>query len=457
MGRDLRAATSVLAAKLTASACRLFGRGGGTTFPGAIARRIDPGLLRKVVTPRDGVVLVTGTNGKTTTTGLIVSALEHSGRTVLTNASGSNIMDGLIAATIAGVTATGQCTADIAVFEVDELWMEQAVIALRPQVVVVLNFLRDQLDRSGELETTALRVGQALRRLPEGARIIANVDDPIVWAQCEGLPGVVPVGIHSADARTCPRCDEPLDFDRVILAHCGSYRCPTGDFARPQPALSVKRLQAPGLNFLRLWMSDSVEIEVSIGGAYNAYNAVVAYATCRTLGVAPATIRDGLRDFQPKFGRQERITLHGQEMQMLLAKNPAGFDEVLRTSDELGDARVYLIAINDGIADGRDVSWLWDVDFERLARTSRSPLIVASGRRAADLAVRLKYAGVPAERISVEPRAAAALQLVAQLGKAGDARMILPTYTAMLELRAVAERAGAVEPFWRTRSQALAS
>jgi len=216
----------------------------------------------------------------------------------------------------------------------------------------------------------------------------------------------------------------------------------------------VVAIQAPALDELRLTMSDGRDLEVGVGGIYNAYNTVVAYATCRHLGLAPDTIRDGLRRFQPKFGRQERLTLHGRPMRMLLAKNPAGFDEVLRTADELGDAQVYLIAINDGIADGRDVSWLWDVDFERLARTPRSPVVVASGRRAHDLAVRLKYAGLPMERLSVEPDPARALELVAGMGDSTATPMILPTYTAMLDLRAVAERAGAVEPFWRPRRQA---
>ncbi|MFN2568818.1 MAG: MurT ligase domain-containing protein, partial [Candidatus Dormibacteria bacterium] len=345
------------------------------------------------------------------------------------------------------------------------LWMEKAVRALRPRLVVVLNFLRDQLDRSGELETTAIRVGDALRQLPEPSTIVANVDDPIVWAHCEGLGGIVAVGIeaddftlprlpHSADARACPRCETSLQFDRVLLAHCGNYRCPNGDFGRPDPSMSVARLQAPALDALRLTMSDGCDLDVGVGGVYNAYNTALAYAACRSLGLSSESIRDGLRSFEPKFGRQERMTLYGRPMRMLLAKNPAGFDEVLRTADELGGAHVYLIAVNDGIADGRDVSWLWDVDFERLARTPRRPVVVASGRRAQDLAVRLKYAGLPMDRLTVEPDPARALERVAGLGDAGDIPMILPTYTAMLDLRAVAERAGAVAPFWRPRHQA---
>jgi UDP-N-acetylmuramyl tripeptide synthase len=460
MRPDPRLGAAVLAGKLAATASRRLRRGGGTTIPGDVALAVDPGVLAKLgaALPR-GSVLVTGTNGKTTTTGLVAAALEGSGERVLTNPSGANLVFGLVAAAVAQARPLGGARGDRAVFEVDELSLERAVIELRPRLVLVLNLLRDQLDRSGELETTGRRIGDGLRRLPPGARIVANADDPLVVAQCDGLEGVVYVGVdaddqvldelpHAADARTCPRCGAALHFDRVVLAHCGSYRCTACDFARPRTAVTVRRIAAASLDSQRLELSDGTVLDAAVGGVYNAYNLVAAYAAATTLGVPPVTVAAAVAGFRPRFGRMERVRLHDRELRMLLAKNPAGLDVVLRTADQLGRTHNYLIAINDLVADGRDVSWLWDVDFEQLARSPRRPHVVASGRRAHDLAVRLKYAGMATEQVTVEPDPAAALRLLAARAEPGEEAVVVPTYTAMLELRAVAQRAGAVGAFW---------
>jgi lipid II isoglutaminyl synthase (glutamine-hydrolysing) len=460
MRPDARLGAAVLAGKLTATASRGLRRGGGTTIPGDVALAIDPRVLAKLgaALPR-GSALVTGTNGKTTTTGLVAAALEAAGERVLTNPSGANLVFGLVAAAVAQARPLGGARADRAVFEVDELSLERAVLELRPRLAVVLNLLRDQLDRSGELETTARRIGDGLRRLPQGAGVVANADDPLVVAQCEGIDGVVYVGIdadeqlldgvpHAADARSCPRCRAALHFDRVVLAHCGSYRCTRCDFARPRTAVAVRRITAASLDSQRLELDDGTVLDAAVGGVYNAYNLVAAYAAATTLGVPATTVAAAVARFRPRFGRMERLRLHDRELRMLLAKNPAGLDVVLRTADELGATHNYLIAINDLVADGRDVSWLWDVDFERLARSSHRPHVVASGRRAHDLAVRLKYAGMPADRVTVEPDPEAALRLLASRAVPGEEAVVVPTYTAMLELRAVAQRAGAVGAFW---------
>ncbi len=279
MRPDARLGAAVLAGKLAATASRGLGRGGGTTVPGDVALAIDPGVLAKLgsTLPR-GSVLVTGTNGKTTTTGLIAAVLGATGERVLTNASGANLVFGLVAAAVAQARPMGGARADRAVFEVDELSLERAVVELRPRLVVVLNLLRDQLDRSGELQTTARRIGDGLRRLPEGARIVANADDPLVVGPCEGLPGVVYVGIdaddqvldavpHAADARSCPHCGAALAFDRVVLAHCGSYRCTACDFARPRPALTVRRITATSLDSQRLELCDGTVLSAAVAAS----------------------------------------------------------------------------------------------------------------------------------------------------------------------------------------------
>src|SRR5581483_2096246 len=406
-----------------------------------------------------GTVLITGTNGKTTTTGIVAAALEAGGERVLTNGSGANLVFGIVAAAIADSDLRGRPRSHTAVFEVDELHLDRAVQETNPRLVVVLNLLRDQLDRSGELETTAARIGDALRKLGDHARVVANVDDPLVAGQTRNLPGLVPIGVdatdfllpglpHAADARACPVCNMPLSFSRVVLAHCGTYSCTGCDFARPQPAFALTRIEAPSLDELRLATADGATLDAHVGGVYNAYNVLAAYATLRTLGIEKDAAAAGIARFTPRFGRQETLRLHDRTMRFLLAKNPAGFDEVLRTADELGHAATYLIALNDRVADGRDVSWIWDVDFERLARAGRRPRIVAAGTRAHDLAVRLKYAGVPAGDVTVETDPARALHAAASLATAAEEVAVLPTYTAMLDLRSVAERAGAVSAFW---------
>ena len=462
MSADLRLAAAVASGKAAAAASRLLRRGGGTSIPGDVALAVDHRVLRKLAPAlTGGTILVTGTNGKTTTTGLIAGALAETGRRVLTNSSGANLVFGLVAAAIADTDLRGRPRSDVAVFEVDELHLDRAVEETRPRLVVVLNLLRDQLDRSGELETTAGRIGDALRKLPETARVVANVDDPLVAGQSRGLPNLVPIGVdaddfvlpglpHAADARACPVCNAPLRFSRVVLAHCGTYKCTTGDFARPRPDYALTGIAAPSIDELSLQVSDGTHLTAAVGGVYNAYNVLAAYAALRTLGVDAEQARQGIAHFSPRFGRQETLRMHGRTMRLLLAKNPAGFDEVLRTADELGRATTYLIALNDRVADGRDVSWIWDVDFERLARTELQPKVVAAGTRANDLAVRLKYAGVPEERVTVEPDPQRALHTAARAAQDDNGEIaVLPTYTAMLDLRAVAQRAGAVGHFWQ--------
>lgn len=456
----MRLVAAVLAGKAVAVGSRGLRRGGGTTLPGDAGLAVDPALVAKLGRQlRGGVCLVTGTNGKTTTTGLIAACLTAGGRRVVSNGSGANLLYGIAAALLDDATPVGRPRADVGVFEVDELWLERAVEALEPRVVVVLNLLRDQLDRSGELETTAARIGQALRKLPGGSRVVANVDDPLVAAQCQGLLGLVGVGVecddavldglpHVADARVCPRCSRPLRFERVVLAHCGTYSCPAGDFARPRPAIALKAIEAASVEASRLRLDDGTVLQPRLGGVYNAYNVLAAWAAAREMGVDVAAARDGIARFAPRFGRQEVIDLFGRRFRFLLAKNPAGFDEVLRTADELGAATLYVVAINDGVADGRDVSWLWDVDFERLARSPCRPRVVAAGRRAEDLVVRLKYAGVPLDRVRLVADDEAALRAAVAWATPEEEIFVLPTYTAMLGLRRVAERRGAVAAFW---------
>ena len=325
------------------------------------------------------------------------------------------------------------------------------------------NLFRDQLDRYGELETTAAHIRRALTQGPEGMTAVLNADDPMVAVLGDGLPRVIYAGLddpsllqselsHGADAKFCPRCGSPFIFDGVYFGHVGHYRCPRGDFVRPAPDVRATSVSIKGMDGMRLRVTDgaqTADVEIPVSGLYNAYNVVLALAAASALKVPLARSAAALRDFAPAFGRMERIVVDGRPAILLLAKNPTGFNEVLRTAIQFGHATSFLMALNDRIADGQDVSWIWDVDFEQVKDVAQH--VVVSGDRALDLRIRLKYADVPADRIEVVSDWRQALMRAAKATAAGATLFVLPTYTAMLELRAVLTRDGALDPYWERR------
>jgi UDP-N-acetylmuramyl tripeptide synthase len=285
----------------------------------------------------------------------------------------------------------------------------------------------------------------------------------MVAALGDGLPRVIYAGLddasllqselsHGADAKFCPRCSSPFIFDGVYFGHVGHYRCPRGDFARPAPDVRATSVSIDGMDGMRLRVTDGsqeVNVEVPLSGLYNAYNVVLALAAAKALNVPLASSAATLRDFTPAFGRMERTIVDQHPAVLLLAKNPTGFNEVLRTAIQFGHASSFLIALNDRIADGQDVSWIWDVDFEQLKGAARH--IVLSGDRALDLRVRLKYAELAEDRLEVATDWREALERAARATPPGETLFILPTYTAMLELRSVLTRDGALQPYWQGR------
>jgi lipid II isoglutaminyl synthase (glutamine-hydrolysing) len=257
---------------------------------------------------------------------------------------------------------------------------------------------------------------------------------------------------HGADAKFCPRCGSPFIFDGVYFGHVGHYRCPRGDFTRPTPDVRATSVSINGMDGMRLRVTDGtqdVNVEVPLSGLYNAYNVVLALAAAKALNVPLTKSAAALHDFAPAFGRMERTVVDERPAVLLLAKNPTGFNEVLRTAIQFGKAHSFLIALNDRIADGQDVSWIWDVDFEQLKGAARH--IVLSGDRALDLLVRLKYAELPEDRLEVVTDWRDALERAARATPPGETLFILPTYTAMLELRSVLTRDGALQPYWQGR------
>jgi len=466
-GLGARGRAALWAGKATAGLSRGLRRGGGTTLPGDVARWIDPGILTRLVRGLpDGSIVVTGTNGKTTTAALLRHILEAGGQRPVANQAGANLIFGVTAAVINRTAWSGANPSTVGLFEIDEASLPRLVSEISPRVILVTNLFRDQLDRYGELETTAGHIRRALTQGPEGMTAVLNADDPMVAALGDDLPRVVYAGLddasllrpelsHGADAKFCPRCGSAFIFEGVYFGHVGRYRCPRGDFLRPIPEVRATSVRIIGMERTELEVTDgaeTVQVNVPLSGLYNAYNVVMAMAGARALGISLQQSGLALRTFTPAFGRMEKTTINGRDAILLLAKNPTGFNEVLRTSIEFGTATSFLIALNDRIADGQDVSWIWDVDFEQLKGVARH--IVVTGDRALDLRVRLKYAEIPAERMEVVPGWSQALVRAAEATPLGETLFVLPTYTAMLELRAVLTHGGTLLPYWQPGAEA---
>jgi len=454
----MRRTAAVWAGKATGALSRLSGRGGGTTLPGDVARAIDPAVLRKLTADlTEGSIVITGTNGKTTTARLLASLFEGLGKRVVANRAGANLIFGATAAALRSAGPDGRLRAEWGVFEIDEASLPRAIDEIQPRAAIVLNLFRDQLDRYGELEKIARTIESALGRLPDGAQAILNADDPRVGEIGLGLarkpiwfglddPTVAMKELpHAADARTCPKCGASLIFSAVYLGHDGVYHCPNGDFARPVPEVTATDIELKGFDSVKMTVGGS-RLELPVGGLYNAYNALAAFATGWALGLEAEYMASRMHDFKAAFGRQERMDFRGRHLVLVLSKNPAGFNETLRTAVDLAGATHFLLGLNDRKADGTDVSWIWDVDFERLK--GKAELVIPGGTRADDLAVRLKYAGVAAGKPQTDPGKALD-ELVASTPEGATAH-ILCTYTALLDIRAELVRRGWAKPYWET-------
>ena len=447
----LESAALRIAGKLS----RVTGRGGGTTLPGKLLWKLDPGaidlLARRLA---QGSVLISATNGKTTTTAMVAEILRPRLR-VAHNNSGANLVSG-VASTL--LRAGG---AELGLFEVDEGALPEVARRVRPKALLLGNLFRDQLDRYGELELVAARWRTAVAELPD-AQLVLNGDDPQVGdltrfhggARLFGLddPRVArPALQHAADSKYCLRCGHPYDYVAAYVGHLGDYTCPNCGHARPALDVVARDIELQGLDGASFTLhapEGEAHVQLVLPGLYNVYNAVGAAALALALGVPIDEVAAGLQRFSAAFGRFERISIGDRRLLMLLVKNPAGANEVVRTLIEGSTPRVAVIALNDAIADGRDVSWIWDVDFEPLLEGLDT--LVATGERAAELALRFAYGGLARERIEVVPSLTAALDRGLELTPPGGDLAVLPTYTAMLALRKIIASRGHVANYWET-------
>ncbi len=462
-------------------------RGGGTSLPGKVLMRLAPDALGTLGGRlARGSVLISATNGKTTTAAMAASILEHAGVPLVYNQAGANMAGGVAATLLAAARPRGGMAGELGLFEVDELWLAAVAAELHPRVVLLGNLFRDQLDRYGELDAIVESWARALHeagvaRTPartassaaDAPRLVLNADDPLLADLGRDRPGVLYFGVeddslalsgmaHAADAKHCRACGSPYAFDAIYLGHLGHYRCPSCGQRRPDPAVVATAVTLEGVRGARFTLGTPAgEAEVALGlpGLYNVYNAIAAAALAIALEVGLESIVTGLQSAEAAFGRAETVTLslrgrsgssaeqERRELRILLVKNPAGANEVLRTLAIEPGEHDLLGALNDNIADGRDVSWIWDADFELLSGRVRR--VTCSGSRAAELAVRLKYAGIEPARIHVQPDLRLALgDAAGDRPHTGAPLYALPTYTAMLSLRELLIARGEASDAW---------
>jgi UDP-N-acetylmuramyl tripeptide synthase len=449
-----------LLARAAGAASRASGRGGGTTLPGRMLLRLAPDAIARLGNRLDGAVtLVSATNGKTTTAAMLAAVLAAAGRQPIHNRAGSNMTWGI-------ATALIEQRGEEALFEVDEAWLPTVARQLDPSLIVLSNLFRDQLDRYGEIEALAEEWAKTVAARSGRSRFVLNADDPLIadlgrddvgarrdgtlYFGLEDPSQALPQLQHASDAKHCRRCGHPYAYARAFVGHLGHYSCPGCGAERPNPDVAATRIELRGMRGSLVTVRTprgELRLELALPGLYNVYNALAAVAAAQQLGIAPKSIATALSGARGAFGRVETVAVGDKAVSILLIKNPAGANEILRTLklEDGEDGLDLWLALNDRIADGRDVSWVWDADFELLAGAVRH--VTCAGTRAPEMALRLKYAGWPRERIAVEPAIDASLDRA--VAAAPRRLFALPTYTALLELHKLLSSRGLTEEFWR--------
>ena len=457
---DIRFISAIGAAKILKTIIRISG-GGGTAAPGLLAENLDPGILKKLGKYYDGSILVTGTNGKTTTSRLIGSILDKAKVPFVHNRAGSNLLRGLSGTLVENISFRGNIK-KLALLEVDELTLPAAHSSLDPRVIVFNNLFRDQLDRYGEVDKIQKIWQRTLRQLDPTTVLVLNSDDQsIAHLGPDSQTRVIYFGIeddglalgrlpHASDFTSCISCGDQLRFDRVYLSHLGKYRCTTCGLKRPKPDVYAEKVFLDGEQGFTaniVTPKGTIQIKVPLPGIYNVYNTLAAISAALALNIELSAINKGLQSTLPAFGRTETLNIDGKRVFLGLVKNPTGFNEILRLLFSKRSDKYLLLIINDLIADGKDVSWLWDVDFEEIFSKNLVKRVRVAGLRAVDMALRIKYANrdvLPKIEETIETAVQASLEEVPK----GETLYILPTYTAMLSLKRIFAQRGLSNQFW---------
>jgi lipid II isoglutaminyl synthase (glutamine-hydrolysing) len=464
-----RRLAAVGAGKLTALASRAMRLGGGTALPGAVATRLHPRLAAELAGQlHRGAILVSGTNGKTTTSRMLAGILADAGWTPVRNEAGSNLMRGVASSLVREAGLLGnlpQRNEAVGIFEVDEAALPQLAGALEPRALLLLDLFRDQLDRYGEVATIVRIWSEALLKLALTTGLVVNGDDPLLadtalssplsptFFGIEGADRQASEPEHASDVKACPQCGGHVQYRVVFLGHLGHYACTSCAFARPRPTVSARDVHLHGLqgsSFQLARDGEAVEVRLPVAGLYNVYNALAAASLASWLGIALEQAAVSLARVTPAFGRMERLEIEGRTVYLVLAKNPAGLNEVMRTAAEDSTSLHLFVMLSDNTADGHDVSWIWDADIELLR--GRVASVIFGGTRAPDMALRFKYGGVIAEgndpTWEVAPTTEAGFRRALALTPQGSRLIVIPTYTALLDVRNTLTRLGHVRPYW---------
>ena len=454
----LKTIIAIIICKLLRAFSRLVHRG-GTAMPGRIALKVCPELL-SIVSKGVKTVAITGTNGKTTSSRMVEQAFLEQGKSYFANRSGANLISGITTEFVMNSSLTGKCRKEYAVIECDEAAARRVFPQLRPQVVVVTNLFRDQLDRYGEVTHTLENIHAALESIPQ-AKLCLNADCSLTSSLALDLPNpVVYFGIEKgavpsrpkpeiSDATHCIRCKAEYDYDYISYGHLGGFSCPRCGYRRHKADYAVTEILSQGADSSSLIMDIRGEkhmVTVNLPAMYNIYNAIGAVAAVSEMGLGARAAIDALADFQCGFGRMERFRLGKGGTRMMLVKNPAGCNQVIEFLENVREKFILVVCLNDRSADGTDISWIWDADFEGLSKLSGYlEKVVVSGDRASDMALRIKYAGIAPEYIETERSYE---KLVSWIEQQEEPVFIMPTYTAMLELREVVISHCGGSEFW---------
>jgi len=416
----------ILFGNLLSSISRFFNLGSGSTWPGHITLFLNPNFIQQILEKNNlKIILIAGTNGKTTTGKLIQAILEGNNKKVFQNQAGANLLNGIASSLIFNSNLLGIIKKDFAIFEIDESTLPLILKEIiNPDYIIILNLFRDQLDRYGEINTISKKWGDSIQHLPSKVTLILNADDPQVAFLGKSRPNTLYFGInplknkgekfqHASDSIYCPNCNAKLTYKTICFSHLGDWACKECNYERPKKTF-ISSLHYP------------------LSGTYNEYNTNAAILLTQTLGLKKDKITASLKDFKPAFGRQEILDINGKKIQIFLSKNPTGFNESLKTITNL-NAKNLILLLNDRIPDGRDVSWIWDVDFEEFSSQFKN--IVVSGDRTYDMGLRLKYAEL--KKFIIEENIAKAITIALSKMTNNETLYILATYSAMLEVRKI--------------------
>lgn len=448
---SIKTIISILSAKFTLFLTKTILKG-GTTFPGRVALKIDKNILSKI-SKGYKVILVTGTNGKTTTTSMIYNIIKESGHPVITNNTGANLFPGIVTTFVDNFKFGSKVKDNYAVIEVDEANLKYITEYITPEVITVTNLFRDQLDRYGEVYTTLNKILEGIYNVPE-TTLVLNGDESLLGK----LDLKNPVHFYgfdkavndnktieiNADAKFCKFCKTPYEYNFVTYNHLGDFYCPNCGYKRSDLMYAVTDIIDINADKSTVKFND-LEVSINQSGTYNIYNGLCAYSIAKELGIADSAIKKSLENQSSSFGRQETINIEGKDVKIFLVKNPAGYNQSLDTICLNKEKFAAAFLLNDNYADGQDVSWIWDVDFEKLTETNIDEVYI-SGLRAYDMAVRLKTAGLNPNKFVIEEQ----YEVLTEAIKNGscDKLYILATYTAMINYRKYLHSKGYIKNLW---------